>query len=392
MSAYAALLVPARFQPSTRPGRSILAEAVSDRSRILYSSAFRRLQQKAQVFSLVENAAVRSRLTHSLEVSDVGRLIAIQATEKLIEQGDLEAELQFPFITFVETACLMHDIGNPPFGHFGEAAIRRWFRLNWQDCYVESRGGKEAIQPGELEDIATRLIPDFIQFDGNPQGLRIVTRLQGVSLSRGMNLTWTQILSFLKYLRSPAEKGDDGLRKKAGFFESERELVETARRALGVDPDRRFPLTYIMEAADDVSYCASDLEDGIEKGLISPRDFFEAMDAEWPEEVRNSARRSQVSELVTLLTDALEQSPGNARTTDERFFSFKTKFTGNLVSSAAEYYVSKHDEMLVGRVKELLLRDGGSRTAEGDEEGCAEATLQVTRCREGRVGRLSLVD
>ncbi|MBP5128459.1 HD domain-containing protein, partial [Pseudomonas protegens] len=129
-SVYTNLLSNSRFRPSEVTDRHILLEAESDRGRLLFCPAFRRLQQKAQVFSMESNASVRSRLTHSLEVAQVGRYIADQISIKLIEKELASREECAALTTFVETACLMHDIGNPPFGHFGEFAISEWFRNN----------------------------------------------------------------------------------------------------------------------------------------------------------------------------------------------------------------------------------------------------------------------
>ena len=122
---YSAAISPKRLKESSHPGRSLSEEAASDKSRILYSSAFRRLQQKTQVFPLSRDAAVRSRLTHSLEVADVGSLVVRTLNRSFFEP--LDAELQSAVLTMVETGCLMHDIGNPPFGHFAEVAIQKWF-------------------------------------------------------------------------------------------------------------------------------------------------------------------------------------------------------------------------------------------------------------------------
>jgi dGTPase len=199
---------------SSITGRGIDEEAASDRARVVYSSAFRRLQHKTQVFTLSKDAAVRSRLTHSLEVASVGRWIAQTVVDDALLPAGLAPRLCSALISLVETGCLAHDIGNPPFGHFGEAAIRDWFDENWQQLAPD--GGKDPI--------LRQLVKDFLHFDGNPQGTRILTRLQGRTAKErdefGMDLTYSQILTTLKYPRGPK---DDAVRwKKAGFFESER--------------------------------------------------------------------------------------------------------------------------------------------------------------------------
>jgi dGTPase len=201
---------------SSVPDRGIDEEALSDRARVLYSSAFRRLQQKTQVFTVSKDAAVRTRLTHSLEVASIGRWVA----EKVVDGplASLEARYRAALVLLVETACLEHDIGNPPFGHFGEAAIQAWFRDNWEAKLAQN-------------DKLKILVEDFLQFDGNPQGTRILTRLQGITKNDrnlyGVDLAFSQILTALKYPRGPKDV-PSRWKNKPGFFESERPRVKKA--------------------------------------------------------------------------------------------------------------------------------------------------------------------
>ena len=198
-------LNPIRRKQATESGRSLLQEVTSDRVRVIFSNPFRRLQQKAQVFSLEPNTAVRSRMTHSIEVSHIGKSICLLVAKQLkankrndivalsfIENANIIAEL-------VETTCLMHDIGNPPFGHFGEKAIQDWFKNNASKCV------KLSIKKMSIEEKRNinKLLFDFIQFDGNCQGLRLITKLQWDIDEFGLNLSYPQLASFIKYLRKP---------------------------------------------------------------------------------------------------------------------------------------------------------------------------------------------
>jgi len=218
---YRSLITNKRYKPtgSSVEGRSIDEEAASDRACVIYSSAFRRLQHKTQVFTLSRDAAVRSRLTHSMEVANVGRWIAQKVVDKSLEAAGLEQKYCAAFVSLIETGCLAHDIGNPPFGHFGEAAVQDWFRTKWA-----STVGNHA-EDGRLQEF----VKNFLSFDGNPQGLRILTRLQGRTRAErreyGMDMTYSQILTALKYPRGPL---DATKWKKAGFFESERPKIEAA--------------------------------------------------------------------------------------------------------------------------------------------------------------------
>ncbi|MDB5884963.1 MAG: putative deoxyguanosinetriphosphate triphosphohydrolase, partial [Polaromonas sp.] len=268
---YKKLLTTDRARKSTFSGRNLIIESESDRSRLVFSAPFRRLQQKAQVFSLEANAAVRSRLTHSLEVAQIGRFLADLIVENLIKNELIDSITARSFINFVETACLMHDLGNPPFGHFGEAAISQWFRKNGANYVQRSIGLSSEINiTNEIKEV----LADFLEFDGNCQGLRIVALLQWNDDEYGLNLTYTALASHLKYIRAPlfdpSNEKHRPFRKKAGFFSTEQELVEIMWRQFGYSKEnpQRFPLAYVMEAADDIAYCISDLEDSIEKGLL----------------------------------------------------------------------------------------------------------------------------
>lgn len=349
-SIYEQLIQPERARlTSVMCDRTIADEASSDRSRIVYCSPFRRLQEKAQVFALEGNAAVRTRLTHTLEVADVGRLIAQRVTGQLVRQGLLPEHLVNPFIQIVENACLMHDIGNPPFGHFGEEAVKRWFRENWKDCYEKSRGmgsDSEIVRTEEARFEA--FLGDFIRFDGNPQGIRIVTSLQWNFDDHGLNLTHSQILACLKYPDSSSHPVKDKGFKKPGYFQSEADVIDKARMAIGIEPGRRYPLTYIMEAADDIAYCISDIEDGIEKGIVSERQFALELSRIW--RVKLFKRESTPS--IDLMSIAGCDTQQGLRGFD--FFKFKTNFTRTLIDRAATIYAERHNDIINGNMRELF--------------------------------------
>lgn len=266
---YNKLLTGQRIRKSKIGGRSLEEEAESDRGRVLFCAPFRRLQSKAQVFALETNASVRSRLTHTLEVATVGRQFAQAAlnafTEAEKEQLGLK-DKERAFVSFVDAACLIHDLGNPPFGHFGESAISSWFRKH-----------EQRLKPHDISDGAADLwnahFKDLQHFDGNPQGLRIVTHLQCEETLdfTGLNLTATTIAACLKYPYGSTTLNHE--RKKPGYFQTEADVVEEVRKILDLEENSRHPLVTLMEAADDTAYCISDIEDGIEKRIVSPDDM-----------------------------------------------------------------------------------------------------------------------
>ena len=311
---------------SSIPGRSIAEEAVSDRARVLYSSAFRRLQQKTQVFTVSKDATVRTRLTHSLEVASVGRWVAQKVVDGAL--AGLAPDYRAALVLLVETGCLAHDIGNPPFGHFGESAIKAWFRDNW-----ETAAGRTLARNRKLK----LLVKDFLQFDGNPQGTRILTRLQGLTKEDrnlyGMDLTFSQVLTALKYPRGPR----DAPRKwhKPGFFESERPRIDIAWSKLGFKVQRRFPLAYLVEAADDISYCISDMEDGIDQGVFTLSDFFNELQAWIDKKKPKQPALADLRKSAQERSDSAKKDPTEAK---DHFMRFKTVFTRTMIEQAAIAY------------------------------------------------------
>jgi len=312
---------------SSLKGRSIDEEAASDRARVIYSSAFRRLQNKTQVFTLSKDAAVRTRLTHSLEVASVGRWIAQKVIDNSLKPAGLDLAYCSALVSLVETGCLAHDIGNPPFGHFGESAIRKWFSDNWERVASHRAEDKNLQQ----------LVQDFLQFDGNPQGTRILTRLQGrIREERrryGMDLTYSQVLTALKYPRGPL---DEKNWKKAGFFESERSKIESAWKEFGLPAQRRFPLAYLVEAADDISYCISYMEDGIDQAVLTPAQFFHGIQ-DW---VKKGTVPDSLAELRKSAQDrgAEVSSTSDPAEAKDCFIVFKTDFTRAMIAEAARLY------------------------------------------------------
>jgi dGTPase len=332
---YNLLISSKRRKLTELSNRTLTEQFASDRSRVLYSTPFRRLSKKAQVFPLETNAAVRTRVTHSLEVSDVGRWIAFYVTEELIKREQITRALQLPIMYAVETACLLHDAGNPPFGHFGENAIKEWFKCNWKQCFEDSTGKEITGDAREKQSLNA----DFLEYDGNPQGLRIILRLQRDRDKYSLNLTYTNILALVKYVRSTLEEsGGNELKKKPGYFETEREIVEEIKSELGIPAESRHPLTYIMEAADDIAYCISDIEDGIEKNILTEEDFFIELEEEWSKE-----------------GGSRDDFPvGDLKENYSNFFKFKTTYSRQSIEKAAASYLDYGDALLDGTVPSLF--------------------------------------
>jgi dGTPase len=247
-----------------------------DFDRIVFCSSFRRMQDKTQIFPLSKIDYVRTRLTHSLETSSVGRSLGTLVGEQIIARHALPGFEASDFGDICAAACLAHDIGNPPFSHAGEDAFRHWAQ---HGDYGRRRVG--VLNGSERED--------FLNFEGNAQGFRILTRLQSRDNRGGLQLTCATLGAFTKYPRESWLGGDGGngvSARKHGFFAEDREMFEEVAATLGLirrDDLRavwcRHPLAFLVEAADDICYRVIDIEDGFRLGHIG---FDEVQDLFWP--------------------------------------------------------------------------------------------------------------
>ncbi|MGJ0194322.1 dGTPase [Pantoea sp. RRHST58] len=312
---------------------------LSDKGRLIYSAPFRRLQQKAQVFSLESNSAVRSRLSHSLEVAHIGAYISHAITKKIKQNENKNEDMKFwidneiSINTVVETTCLMHDIGNPPFGHFGESTISEWFQNDVRLSNIIAKAGLTNGKENICDCVKDKLsIKDFILFDGNPQALRIATKLQGEDGLTGLNFTFTQIAASLKYThggKNYSKNKSNHLTSKLGYFSTEQEIVEKVWDELGMPENGRHPLTFIMEAADDISYCTSDIDDGIENKVVTEKDFFEYITTHTPPSI---LKNQDIFDIVQICKGIRTNHKISA------FTEFKTKLSSKLVEKAASIF------------------------------------------------------
>lgn len=245
-----------------------------DFDRLLFSTPVRRLSDKTQVWPMDENDGVRTRLTHSHEVANLARSLGSRIASQ--NSTTFEADLHDVVQPILWAIGLAHDLGNPPFGHQGEVAIGAWFeeRKSWIFSHLTADGdGDEFATP---LDEYLRL--EFLKFDGNPQTLRLVTKLQTHAYNLGLDLSAATLAALLKYPVS-ARNRDKGnpAHKKVGYFDSEAEIVAWIRQKTGLKEKQRHPLTWIMEACDDIAYSILDVDDVMKKGIVSPEDILSQM-------------------------------------------------------------------------------------------------------------------
>jgi len=296
-----------------------------DHDRVIFSGAFRRLGKKTQVHPVSSNDHIHTRLTHSLEVGCVGRSLGMRVGEMLrSEMPDWCQPADLGVI--VQAACLAHDIGNPPYGHSGEDAIRHWFR--------------QAEQRGMLDQLSDAEKQDFLHFEGNAQGFRVLTQIEYHQAEGGMRLTYATLGAYLKYPWTAQHANDLGYKKhKFGCYQAEFPLLQQIAGKLGLPalgPHRwaRHPLVYLVEAADDICYGLIDLEDGLEMDLLAyaevERVLLDLVGDDLPETYRQlGPNDSQRRRLAILRGKAIE----------------------HLVNAAAQAFIDQQPALLAGELQ-----------------------------------------
>jgi dGTPase len=237
-------------------------EIERDYDRILFSTPVRRLADKTQVFPLEKNDSVRTRLTHSHEVSNLARSMGTTlAFQHSLAGGVDNACRDIPAL--LAAIGLVHDLGNPPFGHQGESAIQSWFAEHQSDV-LDGCG---------LNDQQKQ---DFLRFEGNAQGFRLVTRLQLLNDDFGLDLTYATLAAMMKYPAGSHQIDSNiAAKKKHGYFYAEQNAANAVLTKVGLSVGLRHPLAYVMEACDDIAYVVLDVEDAVKKGLASFSDLME---------------------------------------------------------------------------------------------------------------------
>jgi dGTPase len=316
---------------STESTRSTFEQ---DYDRIVFSHPFRRLQDKTQVHPLPEHDFVHTRLTHSLEVSSVGRSLGRRVGEVLI-QRHTEVASKFSshdFGTVVASASLAHDLGNPPFGHSGEDGLSDYF------LHHEGKKYKPHFTDAEWADLTN--------FEGNAQGFRILNKSQ----YQGLRLSVATLGAFTKYPcpalfteRNKSKKSQ----KKFGFFQTEQALFDQTAEKLGLIKNAehvwaRHPLAFLVEAADDICYNIIDLEDGCRLGLVS------------------------VNDTIGLLAGILRQdfNPDKAariKSLDEKIGVLRAMAIGKLINDVVEVFLQHENEILAGQFDQALTDLGAYR-------------------------------
>ena len=326
------------------------SEFEKDYHRIIGSASFRRLQDKTQVFPLDKSDFIRTRLTHSLEVSSFAKSLGQNIGENILlykKDTGFTPRMKEDICSILQCAGLIHDIGNPPFGHFGELAIREWFERNLP---VLKFHGKPIDQM-----LTERMREDLYHFEGNAQALRLVSKLHFLVDEHGMNLTYALLNTIVKYPVASDEidpKSGNIKDKKLGYYLADAEIFREIQEATGTN-GRRHPLTFILEAADDIAYKTADIEDAFIKGFISYQKLLE-----------------ELTELQVMYGKSDANTFNPARLLDELYLRGKDKHVENpeeyaiknwivrvqgfLINCATYGFTSNYNEIMAGEYEHDL--------------------------------------
>lgn len=320
------------------------SEFEKDYHRIIGSASFRRLQDKTQVFPLDQSDFIRTRLTHSLEVSSYAKSLGQNIGEHILayrKDPEFTPKMKEDICNIVQCAGLIHDIGNPPFGHFGEVVIREWFQKNLKELKFKGQSISEILPDGMREDL--------YHFEGNAQAFRLVSKLHYLVDERGMNLTYALLGTILKYPVSSTQvkvESGDIKEKKVGYYTADREIFEQVQRATGTN-GRRHPLTFILEAADDIAYKTADIEDAFVKGFLSYHTICEELCA-----LPKKESFDPLGKLETLYQRAKDR--GEAEPEAYAVKNWNIRVQSFLINQATCGFTSNYEQIMNGEYKQDL--------------------------------------
>lgn len=338
-------LVPEREEPAVFSQYPI-NESEKDYNKIVSSAAFRRLQDKTQVFPLDKSDFVRTRLTHSIEVSTIARQLGIMISKNTTKyKPDIDAEESEGIASVLLCAGLLHDLGNPPFGHFGETVIGDWFKDNLGTIEYKGVPLKEWL--------TDQMTSDLENFEGNAQALRILLKSR---YNSEINLSKAIICTLVKYPTDSLsfDKSSPDIKKhKLGFFTSEQEVFKRISKEVGTMGESgeiyRHPLAYMLEAADDIAYATADLEDAFKKKLFTLDSFINFFKSSYsPEEIYPHGSHAYYSDI---LISSLCELRGDVHTDegDSRAFKSWLNYTRRWLMYVAVYRFSfKYKEIMAG--------------------------------------------
>ena len=328
-------------------------EFQKDYHRIICSASFRRLQDKTQVFPLEQNDFVRTRLTHSLEVSSFAKSLGQMTFQYLLDHQtdpEITPDVKDSVCSILECAGLLHDIGNPPFGHFGEASIRDWFAEKLPLLQFQGKPLTKLLTP--------QMQADFCHFEGNAQALRLLSKLHYLIDENGMHLTFALLNTLIKYPvdSTQTDKASPDIRRhKMGYYLAEQALFEEISRATGTN-GCRYPLTFLLEAADDIAYLTADTEDAVKKGLLTYDKLLHELEAYRPK-LQPDADAKSYDLCINILREKRQYAEQNDIPDPDMnaVQNWVIAVQSILLRSASEVFTTHYAEIMAGTFPDALL-------------------------------------
>ncbi len=331
-----------------------------DYHRIISSPSFRRLQDKTQVFPLDNSDFIRTRLTHSIEVSSFAKSLGQSVGARIINDGlsdDFTERTRSDICDVLQCAGLLHDIGNPAFGHFGENAIQDWFKKNLSRLTYNGRKLTEVL--------SDQMQADFYNFEGNTQALRVVTKLHFLVDERGMNLTKALLATMIKYPGSSLQisydkkdKDRDIKHKKMGYFYADRDNFAEIESSCGLDGNRH-PLAFLLEAADDIAYNTADIEDAIKKGNISYAVLLDELKGFLAGSAETAAHQSLqcLESVIAGLEKYYQRALDNGYENPGLYAvqNWIVRVQGTLIGCVTDAFINNYDSIMQGTFKKDLV-------------------------------------
>lgn len=324
------------------------SEFEKDYHRIIGSASFRRLQDKTQVFPLDQSDFIRTRLTHSLEVSSFAKSLGQNIGENILsyqKDSEFTPRMKEDICHILQCAGLIHDIGNPPFGHFGEIAIREWFMEHLPKMTFHGTPVTELLSP--------QMLSDLYHFEGNAQALRLVSKLHYLVDENGMNLTFALLNTIIKYPNASTEiqKDSDNIKdKKIGYYYADQQIFQEIVKETGAG-NLRHPLTYILEAADDLAYATADIEDAFVKGYVSYYTLIEELKE--LETQHPNPKFNALEKLQQLYKQAVERNVHDPESYAVKNWIIRVQ--GFLISCFTYGFTSNYDAIMDGTHKHELI-------------------------------------
>lgn len=347
----------------TKNNNDLRNEFQKDYHRIICSASFRRLQDKTQVFPLDKSDFVRTRLTHSLEVSSFAKSLGQTAFQYLIENNNIDSELtpeiKNKVCSILECAGLLHDIGNPPFGHFGEESIRNWFELNLKEIKFNGTTLDECLDE--------QMKKDLLNFEGNAQALRLLTKLHYLVDENGMHLTYALLNTLIKYPVSSCEidKHSGNIKtKKMGYYLAEQELFNNITSSTGAN-GYRYPLTYLLEAADDIAYLTADIEDAVKKGYLTYHQLLRQLKRDdYKQKCADEKELNRYNGAIEQLEEKYEKAKTNGVSNPElnAVQNWVIRIQGTLLSCASYGFTKNYRSIMNGTFTKEVLADSQGNT------------------------------